>query len=543
MIPFHHETKSMNTINNNNKEDPFQVPARTLGASIGIIIILTILSRPLGFFREILTAAYFGTRLELDSFLLASSIPVFLCTILGGGLVQAIVPALSLSMDKGKDRGWELLTNIFYRTTLLAIPLTILNHILAPWIVPYLYPQQTPDQILGSGILVYRLLSLAIAGGMISGLFIGAANACHFYGHTTLRSVAYNIMIMLSLVLFHKRLGVFSLGLGILLAEYIQILVVLPPLWKQGYRFQAGSGTISEGYRLALVAFIPAILLNGMGHVNYLIDRILAMPLGEGCVSSLEYAWKLILMPVSLLSVAFATPLLSFLSRHEARKERDKTGALFVKTTGMLFFLAIPATFLLLLTRREMIYLIYGWGRFDENGVILTSWCLFFYSPGLPFQLVLPLCVAGFLAVRKPWIPVVVSLPLIPLNWLLDRLLMKSFLHAGIALSTSLIFLINVTILLLILQRQFRASERVRFTYRHVLFFICSIFFFISIWWAYGFGFRAPNTPRIMMVVELTMVGMITMSGYLMLSYVFQIQSLERIWEFFDSIIMKYRRS
>jgi putative peptidoglycan lipid II flippase len=531
----------MNSFNDNKKDDPIQIPTRTLGASIGIIIVLTLAARPLGFLREILTAAYFGTRLELDSFLLASSIPLFLCTILGGGLAQAIVPALSQAVDEGENRGWFLLTHLWYQTILLALPLVILNHILAPRIVGYLYPQHTPEPILESGILIYRLLSLAIAGGMVSGLFIGAANAFHFYGHTTLRSVAYNIMIILSLIIFHKSLGVFSLGVGILMAEYVQILVVLPPLWKKGYRFQSGSVKIGKGYRMVLAAFLPAVLLNGMGHVNYLIDRILAMPLGEGCVSSLEYAWKLILIPVSLLSVAFATPLLSFLSRHEARNERDKSGALFVKTTGMLFFLGIPATFLLLLTRREIIYLIYGWGRFDANGVVLTSWCLFFYSPGLPFQLLLPLCVAGFLAVRKPWAPVLVSLPLIPLNWVLDRLLMKSFLHAGIALSTSLIFVINALILYLILQGHFSKADRLKFTYRHAIFFICSIFFFISLWWAYGFGSRMQIPNRFLIVTELCIVGMLTMGGYTLLSYAFQIQSLERIWNFIDSIVKKNR--
>lgn len=524
----------MNNLHNK-KYPKIRIPTRTLGASIGIIIVLTILSRPLGFFREILTAAYFGTGLELDSFLLASSIPLFLCTIVGGGLVQAIVPALSLASDKDENEGWSLLTQVAYRTILLAIPLVILNHILAPWVVGYLYPQHTPEAILESGVLVYRLLSLAIAGGMISGLFIGAANAFHFYGHTTLRSVAYNAVIMLSLVLFHKSLGVFSLGIGILLAEYIQLFVVLPPLWKRGFRFQSSPVKEKALTRMVLTAFLPAIVLNGMGHVNYLIDRILAMPLGEGCVSSLEYAWKLILIPVSLLGVAFATPLLSFLSRHEARNERDKTGALFIKITGMLFFLGIPVTFMLLLMRREIIYLIYGWGRFGANGVVLTSWCLFFYSPGLPFQLLLPLCVAGFLAIKKPWIPVMVSLPLIPLNWFLDRILMKTFLHAGIALSTSLIFLVNVLILYLILQRQFRRSDRLKFTYRHALFLMCSILFFISIFWAYGFGSRMQIPHRFLIVTELSIVGIITMGGYLILAYVFQIQSLERIWNFIDS--------
>lgn len=529
----------MNTIHNNSPGARFEATGRTISASIGIIIVLTLLSRPAGFLREVLTAAYFGTRLELDAFLLSSSIPVFLCTILGGGLAQAIVPALSKALDEGIEQAWSLLTCVFYRTMLVGLPLVILNHALAPWIVRYLYPQYAPAPILESGVLIYRLLSLAIAGGMISGLFIGAANAFHLYSHTTLRAVAYNFMVMLSLILFHRTLGAYSLGIGVLMAEYVQILVVLPPLWKRGFRFQAGTREIGAGYRLVLAAFLPAILLNGMGHVNYLIDRILALPLGEGCVSSLEYAWKLLLIPVSLLSVAFATPLLSFLSRHEARNERDKTSALFVKSTGMLFFLGIPATFLLLLMRRELIYLVYGWGRFDNDGVALTSWCLFFYSPGLPFQLLLPLCVAGFLAVRKSWIPVLVSLPLIPLNWYLDRLLMKTLHHAGIALSTSMIFVINVLVLYSILQSQFSGKERLKLTIRHVIFLLCSVLFFISIWWAYGFGYRSQIPSRLLILTEMSIVGMIILGGYFLLSHAFKIQSMDRIWIFIDSVLKK----
>jgi putative peptidoglycan lipid II flippase len=281
-----------------------------------------------------------------------------------------------------------------------------------------------------------------------------------------------------------------------------------------------------------LTAFFPAVILTGTGHINYLVDRILALPLGEGCVSSLHYAWKLILLPVSLLSVAFATPLLTFLSQHEARKEREKAGRLFERTTGTLLFLAIPVTFLLLLTRKEIVGLFYGWGRFDKTGISLTSSSLFYYSPGLPFQLLLPLCVAGFLAIKKPWIPVWVSLPLVPLNWFLDQLLMQHFAHAGIALSTSVIFFINVSILYCILQREFHPMERIKLIGRHTVFLLTVVILFYMIWWVYSAGSRPYSPNKINIIIELIITGMITIGGYLLLAHACQIQVMRRLTQF-----------
>ena len=79
--------------------------SKHLFASAGIIIFLTILTRPLGVFREILNAAYFGAGRSLDTFLVASSVPLFFCTMLGGGLVQSVVRGLSEAVEINPERG------------------------------------------------------------------------------------------------------------------------------------------------------------------------------------------------------------------------------------------------------------------------------------------------------------------------------------------------------------------------------------------------------------------------------------------------------
>jgi putative peptidoglycan lipid II flippase len=511
----------MNISSDMDQTGALSLKTRTLASSVGIIVFLTILSRPFGIVREMLTAAYFGTRWEMDIFLLSSSIPVFLCIVLGGGLVQAVVPAFSLALEKGRDHAWRLLTALAWLVLLFSLPFIFINIVIAPWIIRALFHQAATPVILAFGVQTYRLLSLAILGGVVSGLVIGAANTLHCYGHTTIRSMAYNVMIMTSLILLHKIIGIYSLAIGLLLAEFSQIVVVFPPLWSRGYRFQMFSGETGDLVRIVFSAFIPAVILNGMGHVNYLVDRILALPLGEGSISALHYAWRLILVPASLLSVAFATPLLSFLSRHEARQEREQTGALFIRTVKTLLFFSLPITFLVLLANREIVSLVYGWGRFGAKGAELTSSCLFFYSPGLPFQLLLPVCIAGFLAVKKPWVPVLISLPMIPLNWLLDVLLMGPFRHAGIALSTSLIYLLNVGLLLLLLKKYLSPYSRLGLTGRHILFLFSSFILFGIVWGVHSVTKYTFVANRLNIFFELIIMSMITLMGYGLLAQVY----------------------
>ena len=513
-----------------------RIKQRTVAASAALIIILTIFSRPFGILREILTAVYFGARIELDSFLLAASVPIFLCTILGGGLVQSIVPGLSDAAEGDENRGWEILTRLTGITVMAALPLVALNLLIAPYVIRFLFPPHATPDMLEKAVHTYRLLSFAIMGGMLSGLFVGAANTFHLYGYTTLRSIAYNSMIVLSLFLFHGVLGIFSLGVGILLAEYSQLFVVVPPLWKRGFRLQRGGASTGRSVGIVVGAYLPAVLLTGMNHVNYLVDRTLAMPLGEGCVSSLHYAWKLILLPASLLSVAFATPLLTFLSRHEARKERMEAGVLMQKTFGILLFFAIPVTFFLVVSCREIVILFYDWGKFDSKGVYLTSTALLLYAPGLPFQLLLPLYIAGFLSIKKAWIPVLVSLPLVPLNWFLDRVLMNTFSHAGIALSTSLVFFLNGAILYYLLSRfHLPPIGAGTFGKRRFSYPISIMVFFTMILLSHQIGRYAGPPHRVLIILELILVGMITMGGYLLLAHLFDIPVLR----YFPSFIKR----
>ena len=519
----------MNISSQMDQTEALSLKTRTLASSVGIIVFLTILSRPFGIMREMLTAAYFGARWELDIFLLASSIPVFLCAVLGGGLVQAVVPALSLALEKGRDQAWSLLSVLAWLVLLFSLPFIFINIIVAPWIIRALFHQAATPGILAFGVQVYRVLSLAILWAVLSGLVIGAANTLHFYGHTTIRSVAYNVAIMASLVLLHKTIGIYSLAIGLLLAEFSQIIVVFPPLWKKGYKFQMLTGETGSLVRIVFSAFIPAVILNGMGHVNYLVDRFLALPLGEGSISALHYAWRLILVPASLLSAAFAVPLLSLLSRHEARQEREQTGLLFMQTVKTLVFFSLPATFLVLAANREIVSLVYGWGRFGAKGAQLTSSCLFFYSPGLPFQLLLPVCIAGFLAVKKPWVPVLISLPMIPLNWVLDVVLMGPFHHAGIALSTSLIYLSNVVLLLFLLRKYLSPYARLGLTRRHILFLLSSFILFGIVWFVHSAMKHSFTANRLNILFELIIMSMITIMGYGLLAHLHEIESLEFI--------------
>ncbi|HOE64082.1 MAG TPA: murein biosynthesis integral membrane protein MurJ [Candidatus Sumerlaeota bacterium] len=509
--------------------------SRALTASAGLIMALTILSRPFGIIREAVNAAYFGTRAELDIFLLATSIPIFLCTILGGGLAQSVVPGLSLAVESDDNKKWELLTRLAIWTFCLSCLIAFVNYLAAPFVIPLLFPPEMNKAALRMGVRGYRLMTPALIGGMLSGLFVGAANVFHCYRHTTLRSIAYNSMIILAVLLFYSRLGVFSLGVGILAAEFSQLLVVLPPVAARGFIFQSPTEEIRPHSLLVLNAFIPAVLLAGAAQANYLVDQKLALPLGEGCVSSLNYAWRLILLPATLLGVAFSTPLLSFLSREEARQNRAAAGRLFSQTVAMLVFFSIPITFFILMTCRDIISILYAWGRFGEKGIILTSMALFFYTPGLPFQLLQPLCVAAFLAIKKPWIPVFVSLPLVPLNWLLDRTMMiifagnRIFAHAGIALATSLIFVINVTLLYILLRRYLKTDERLELLGKHTAFLFCVALLFASVWQVYTLGQGVAPRTRGIILCEILSAGTLTLGGYMLLAHAFQIKILDSL--------------
>jgi putative peptidoglycan lipid II flippase len=198
----------------------------------------TLASTTLGFMREVVSAKYYGTRWEMDTFLAAATIPTILFGVFNGALLSALIPTFSEYLAHRKEaEAWSLANTVL---NLLAIVLTIcavVGFFTARWYVP-LIAHGFPAPQMGVAIRMTRWLMPTIVAVSLSGVLAAMLNAYHRFRATALVGVAVNVITIATVLTFNHRLGIYALVIGTTLGLSAQMLVQLPSFLSIGkYRF------------------------------------------------------------------------------------------------------------------------------------------------------------------------------------------------------------------------------------------------------------------------------------------------------------------
>ena len=203
---------------------------------------------------------------------------------------------------------------------------------------------------------------------------------------------------------------------------------------------------------------LPAILGNGAYQINLLIDMILASTLPDGSISFLYYADRVNQLPLGVLGIAIGTALLPVLSsqvKKNQKKEAEKSISKAIKF-GILF--SIPAFFGLLIFSENIISFLFFRGAFEYKDVQATSSALIALCCGLPAFIMIKILVIPFFANEDTKTPIKISLFCMSINLILNLILIREFLHVGLAISTSVSAWINFILLFYILNKNLNYS-------------------------------------------------------------------------------------
>ncbi len=184
--------------------------------------------------------------------------------------------------------------------------------------------------------------------------------------------------------------------------------------------------------------------------VNTIVDQFFASFLVAGSITALENASRIYLLPVGVFGVTISNVLFPSISRAAANGDKEDTNRRIVSALNFLNFLTIPSLFVLTFFSKDVIRLIFSYGKFNEEAVKITSECLFYYSLGLLFYVGVQLVSKGYYAMGDNKRPAKFSIIAIIMNIVLNYLLIKNFQHKGLALATSISSGVNFFLLLFI---------------------------------------------------------------------------------------------
>ncbi len=457
-------------------------PPRSVARSASIVGLAVLSSRFMGLARELLFAAYFGAGVVFDAFVTAFRIPnLFRDLFAEGALSAAFVKTFAQKLDKdGEVPAWRLASLVFCALTLIVGVVTCAGVLAAPWIVGAIAPGFSPEKAALATSLT-RVMFPFLLMVALAAVAMGILNARGVFGIPAMASTFFNIgsivvglgaafalapelMIATTKAVLGgdappidadaARRAILGMALGVLVGGLLQFACQIPALRRAGFHFSAILDWKDPGLRAVFALMVPAILGTAATQVNVFVNNNFASRLGDGPVSWLNYAFRLMQFPIGVFGVAIATATLPSIARAAGRERTDEFSRTLTSSLSLALFLTIPSAVGLAVLGEPIIALVYERGRFDHADTVATAQALAFYALGLVGYSLIKILAPAFYAVDDARTPARVSLASIAVNFGLCALFVGPFGHRGLALSTSIVATANAALLFGLLVRR-----------------------------------------------------------------------------------------
>lgn len=435
---------------------------KSLARTAGAVSFATLISRILGVAREMVLAKYFD-RFATDAFFAAFRIPNLLRDLFAeGALSAAFVPTFTDYLhNRSKEDAWRLANILLNVLTIVLSVITLAILFGAKYLVYFLVsgyaqiPGKIELTIQLTRVMAPFLLTVALAAAVM-----GILNTHRRFFIPAVAPAFFNVFSILAgifLAPFMPRFGqppIAAMAVGSLLGGAAQLYVQLPSLYRAGFRYQRIVDWSDPGLRRILGLMLPAAFGLAATQINILIDNQLASYLGNGPVSWLNYAFRLMQLPIGLFGVAIATVNLTTVSRKIASNDMDGVQTSLADAIKLAAFLNIPATFGLIFLRYPIVQLLYERGHFTAEHTVATGNALLFYALGLYAYSLVKIVTPTFYALGDTRTPVKYSALVIALKIAINLALIRKLGFLGLALGTSVASLLNTIFLFRALRRR-----------------------------------------------------------------------------------------
>src|ERR1700730_8649334 len=420
----------------------------------GVVSIAVMCSRVLGLIREQVFAGLFGAGKNLDAFLMAFRLPNLLRDLFAeGALSTAFITTFSRKIaTEGDASAWRLANKIATLTALFIGAGTLLGIVFAPQLVDLLTWGSWPADKTALTILLTRIMWPFILLVSLAALVMGMLNAKQVFGPPAMASSFFNLGSIIGGVglgwwldpQFGAR-SLIGLSIGTLIGGLWQLAAQFPSLRRVGYKYRPDFQWRDEGVRTVLGLMAPAVIAASVVQVNVLVNSGFAARLGDGPVSWLNIAFRLMQLPLGIFGVAVATVTLPLVSRSVAVGNTSEFRSALAHSIRLVLLLTIPAAIGLIILAEPIIHLIYEHGRFTPYATTQTAAALQFYAIGLAGYSADKVLAPAFYALNKRYVPMFVTLTSIAINFSLNWFFTfrLHWGHRGLAFSTSMVAITN----------------------------------------------------------------------------------------------------
>ena len=429
-------------------------PVRRLAVSTAIFSFATGISRVLGLFREVVAKNYFGVNGPVNAFNIAFLVPnTIRALVADAALSSAFVPVFSDLLEKGeRKRAWRVASSMFWLVLLGLGGVSALFILLAPWLMPPLYPDYHP-LLIGLSQVLFPIVALLGASGIV----VGILNSYDEFSIPALTPVAWNLVIIAGLVFGVPRVDgtdhkLYVYAGSILVATIVQFLLPLPWLRGRDGRLQMVIDWRDPAVKRVFKMMLPVTLGLGLININALVDGVIGgWLISTNAPSTIDAAFRIYMLPQGVFSVAVATVLFPSLARLAARRDMDGFRSTSSLGLRQISFLLVPASVVTAVLAEPLTRLIYQRGAFTASQTTAVASCLAALCLGLTFNGTMLMLNRSFFSLQDNWVPTVIALGNLFLNGLLDVAFSPLGIW-GIPLATSFVNIAGTAALLLVLR-------------------------------------------------------------------------------------------
>jgi putative peptidoglycan lipid II flippase len=277
--------------------------------------------------------------------------------------------------------------------------------------------------------------------------------------------------------------GIAAIAIGTVLGGIGQIAMQWPALHREGFRYRPVLDFKDPELRRILQLMGPGTLGLAAVQINVFVNTYLATTQPQGSVSWLNYAFRLMYLPIGLFGVSIATAALPDISRHAAASDRASIRRTVGQALRLMLMLNVPATIGLIALAHPIVALLLQRGRFTPEDTAATAAALMCYAPGLVGYSAVKIVSPTFYALRDSRTPVLVSVLTVVVNLGLNLTLVRVLGYQGLALGTAFAAILNAGVLLWLLRTRLDGLEGGRLAVAFIKIVAASIAMGAAAWW------------------------------------------------------------
>ncbi len=402
-----------------------------------LIIFFSALSKVLGYVREMAIAGLFGAKAFTDAFFLAQVLPL-----LGGSLITSALPLVFIPLylkerEENEESAERFASTIFWGVVIYIAFVSLLLFILSAPITKLIAPGFTGEQLALTRRFLVALLPLILFQSL-QGFFTGYLQAKKNFFFPALGLAFCNIPLLLTLFLFARQHPFQSLILGFNLGYFSYFLILFLSALYFGFRPFLACDFFQPVVHRLIILILPVVVGSGLTYIDMLIARAIASSQGEGIISSLNYAYRVLGIPLTLMAGSISMAVFPFMSSQAASLDRKALARETMRALRATWLISLPIAVIFIILPQPIIRIMFERGAFTPSATQTTSTILSLFSFGLLAMTAWGILNRAFYSLQDTLTPLKVGILQIALDISLLLTLPRFFGYAGIPIATSI---------------------------------------------------------------------------------------------------------